>query len=149
MLLSPRFDERSRRLMVLASEEAARAGRSSVGSQDLFLAFLRAPDDLPGSTLSALGLDAERLRRSATWIRDLTVPEHETSAWGPDLKEALDGAIKRARSFRSNVVAPEHVLLGLLTDGSAVDLMLHAQGLSAAHVRHQLIARIGTARATD
>jgi hypothetical protein len=112
-----RFDERSRRVVVLAQEEARMLGHGHIGTEHLLLGLIHEESGGPATALTAAGvtLDAARAR-----VTELT----GTGGQAPTghilfthrAKRVLELALREALELRQSYIRPEHMLLGLIRE---------------------------------
>lgn len=138
-----RFSERSRRVLVLAQEEARLLRHRQIGVEHLLLGLLHDSDGFAARALESLGVSLEAARaRVAATPSDRSV----------ELQPPLTGAAKRvlARAHQVSLVMDEptvttrHLLLGLLdVDDASSSQLLGSFGVTTAHVRSALDALPG------
>jgi ATP-dependent Clp protease ATP-binding subunit ClpA len=143
------FTERVRKVLAMAREEAARLHHEYVGTEHILLGILREGEGVASAVLQSLGANLDGLRqrieeivqkgKAAQVIGDLP---YTTRA-----KKALEQAMSAARELKHNYVGTEHLLLGLLTDGtSPAAQVLREAGITLAPAREATLRILG---ATD
>ena len=123
------FTERARRAMVLAADEARSRRHEAIGPEHLLLGILREGACLDLEVLERIRAGPEMLRVEVE--RALCAmagsPARGEPVFSPELKAVLETAFKLRRRSDSALGA-EHLLLGLLADGSAAGRILRAAG---------------------
>jgi ATP-dependent Clp protease ATP-binding subunit ClpA len=125
--LFTRFSAEARQVVVEAQEQARELAHDHVGPEHLLLGVLRGGESSPAArVLHRLGLTSERARREveARLGRGDTRPTGQIP-FRPAAKQALEAALHEALSLEEDVVAPEHILLGIVADeaGAAAEII--------------------------
>lgn len=134
-----RFNQRARRVLSLAQEEAERLQHSYIGTEHMLLGLMREEGGIAGCVLRALGLEQARME---ALVEELTHPSPRTNANALDLfpgtKQVLELAVDEARRMGHHYIGTEHLLLGLVrqTDGVAIEV-LKRLGVRPEDVRRQ------------
>jgi ATP-dependent Clp protease ATP-binding subunit ClpA len=130
--MEKRFTSGALRVIEAAEEEARALRHGSVGSEHLLLGVVRSADGVAASVLSSLGvsLDAARAQVELMAGRGIEPPGFGQLPLTPQARQVLRLAVGHARRFKDSGVGTEHVLLGLIRDGTG----------GAVHV----LARLGT-----
>ncbi len=122
-----RFTERSRKVIILAREEAARLQHEYLGSEHLLLGLIREGGGVAVNVLQKLGVrvDDVRLemeRRVSRGSRKMTMAE---IPFTPRAKRVLELAIEEANAMNLNYIGTEHLLLGLIKEreGTAAHIL--------------------------
>ncbi len=141
-----RFNDRAKRVLALAQDEAVRLNHNYIGTEHLLLGLLREGEGVAARVLDSLRVDLSQLRRaveSTIGRGGATHPPSEITL-APEVKRAIDLAIDEARKLGHSHVGTEHLLLGIVrqSDGVAAKL-LGARGVDLDKVRDQVIATLG------
>ena len=141
---SHRFNERARRAIDLASEEARGFHHNYIGTEHLLLGLLREGDNLAAHVLVSLGLTLDDAR---AWVegrigRGDAGPSTAID-FTPRARKVLSLAIDETEKLGGGYVRTEHMLLGLIRDsgGMGVEMLDHFGVLAAA--RGQVFAHLG------
>jgi len=115
-----RFTERARRVIILAREEAGRFRHDFVGTEHVLLGLIRDGEGIATAVLQRLGLRLETVkaeveRALAGFPKTLTFGE---VPFTPQAKRVLELSIEEARQLGHNYIGTEHLLLGLMKEGS-------------------------------
>ena len=137
-----RFTAPAREAITAAQEEARGLGHDEVRTEHLVLSLIADPDARPARALAVLGLDAAAVRAE---ILDRVGPGSDTSEksppFAPGTKKALELALREGLQADTKIVAPEHVLLGVLREGEGLgSQVLAALGAGLDAVREALAA---------
>jgi ATP-dependent Clp protease ATP-binding subunit ClpC len=116
-----RFTDRSRRVVVLAQEEARLLGHNHIGTEHLLLGLIAEEESVAARTLRALGVTLDAARDQ---VRQVIGPGHQDPAshipFTPRAKKVLELSLREALSLKSGYIGTEHLLLGLITEGKGV-----------------------------
>ena len=143
-----RFTERSRRVILLAQEEAGQMNSGHVGTEHLLLGLARENEGVAAQVLVKMGVSLAKVR---TEIEGEVQPGSDTSSGEPKLtpkaKRVLELAADEARRMRHNYIGTEHLLLALLRekDGLAATV-LRRLGLNLEKARAQVMEYLGPDR---
>ena len=142
-----RFNDRAKRVLALAQDEAIRFNHNYIGPEHLLLGLVREGEGVAAKALNGLGVELSRTRREVENLigrgDDTTSPSEITLI--PRAKKVIELAIDESRLLGHSHVGTEHLLLGLVRedDGTSAGAILKAQGVDLATVRQKVIAMIG------
>ncbi len=116
-----RYDDRARLVFHFAREEGSKLGHAMIGPEHLLLGLMREGGNA-NRVLADFGATLEGLRRQ---VEDMVgrgdgLPRNETAAITPRARRVMELAGSEARSLGSNVIATEHILLGIIREGDGV-----------------------------
>ena len=136
------FTDEIRHTLQQAREEAATLRHGELAPEHLLLGIVRQPGSTCSALFRELGADPETLYRQTASVT--TSPE-EPESTGPDLpytpsaKKAIELAMSEARSLNHDYVGVEHLVLGLLREGSSpAATVLAGTGLTLSAAREAL-----------
>jgi ATP-dependent Clp protease ATP-binding subunit ClpA len=112
-----KFSERARRALQAAQEEAARLGHGQITADHLVLGVLRDPSAVARAVLGRLHVNLEELARTATSSAVNTTQE-ASSGLSATARTAIELAVDEARALNHHYVGTEHLLLGLVREGT-------------------------------
>lgn len=121
-----RFTERARQVITLAQEEARGFEHAEIGTGHLLLGLFRENDGVGARVLRECGAEEAAVR---TKVKDLYPKAQEGLSSGGMLRftaasqKALELGLREALSLGQNYVGTEHVLLGLVREGGASELL--------------------------
>jgi prophage maintenance system killer protein len=136
-----RFTDRARMVVVLAQDEARRLGHNYVGTEHLLLGLIGVGDGVAAKALEVMGVTGDAVRHRIEEL--ISCGQGAPSGhipFAPRAKRAmLECALWEARQLGHNYIGTEHLLLGLLREGSGVAAEVLADlGAHHASVRGQL-----------
>jgi ATP-dependent Clp protease ATP-binding subunit ClpA len=144
-----RFTDKARRSLVLAQVEAQNLNHHFIGTEHILLGLLAEGSGVAGVTLSELGLTLERVREVVG--ETIGQPSGESRGrppFTPRAKKVLELALREALGLGHNYIGTEHILLGLLREGSGVAAqVLIGDNIPLARAREAVLIRID--RATE
>lgn len=143
-----RFTERARRVVYYAQEEARGRGETEVSPADILIGLLAEPDGIAVRILKNLGVSPEQIRPK---LAQRTVPSDGKG--GNEMRlsrrsvRVIDRMYDERRRLRNKHVGEEHLLLGLLHDGSCVTgEILASFGVDIGKVRREVQTMQGEIR---
>jgi ATP-dependent Clp protease ATP-binding subunit ClpA len=147
-----RFNDRGKRVLALAQDEAIRLNHNYIGTEHLLLGLMLEGEGVAAHVLEQLGVDLSKVRTAVERIigrgDSTTSPSAITLA--PRTKKVIELAIDEARKLGHSHVGTEHLLLGLVREGEGVAAQaLQSVGVSLEKVRHQVIATLGQHPSAD
>src|SRR5437764_497968 len=141
-----RFNDRAKRVLALAQDEAIRFNHNYIGVEHLLLGLVREGEGVAARVLNSLGVELSRARTSVEFIigrGDATASPSEITL-SPRTKRVIELAIDEARKLGHSHVGTEHLLLGIVREGEGVASgVLDSLGIGLEKVRHQVIAALG------
>ncbi|HET6702365.1 MAG TPA: Clp protease N-terminal domain-containing protein, partial [Gemmatimonadaceae bacterium] len=141
-----RFNDRAKRVLALAQDEAIRFNHNYIGTEHLLLGLVREGEGVAARALDSLGVDLSQLRRSVESIigrGDSTKSPSEITL-APQTKQVINYAIEESRKLGHSHVGTEHLLLGIVRQGeSTAAKVLASAGVELEKVRHQVIVALG------
>jgi ATP-dependent Clp protease ATP-binding subunit ClpC len=116
-----RFSEPSRRVVVLAQEQARALDHNYIGTEHLLLGLLTNAGSIAASILEGAGVSYEPVRRDVEERigRGGSAPAGHIP-FTPRAKKSLERALRAALDASSNEIRSPHVLLGVLHDRNGV-----------------------------
>ena len=140
-----RFNQRARRVLQIANEEAERLSHNYIGTEHLLLGLVKEENGIAGRVLREMGAKPDRVaemveRMTGTGRRSSSVGKLELT---PRTKQVLEFAVEEARKLSHNYIGTEHLLLGLIrhADGVAIDV-LRQLGLTPDRIRRETLRAI-------
>jgi ATP-dependent Clp protease ATP-binding subunit ClpC len=141
------FTDRSRKVLQLAREEAARLHHEYIGTEHILLGLLREGGGVAAAALTNLKVDLEEITQK---IEETVKKGKATATAGPDLpytsraKKVLEFAMAEARELSASYVGTEHLLLGIYREekGIAAQVLIQA-GVSFEMARGETLRLLG------
>ncbi|HEV7762008.1 MAG TPA: Clp protease N-terminal domain-containing protein [Acidimicrobiales bacterium] len=139
-----RFTDRSRRLVVLAQEEARLLHHDYIGTEHLLLGLLAKSEGLAARALVSCDVHLDAARAEVVEIvgRGASPPSGHIP-FTERAKATLERSLRESLQLGHNYIGTEHILLGLLADSSAVAVrVLDNLRIEPARVRERLLQLI-------
>lgn len=145
-----RFTDDAQRVLSLAQEAALELGHDYVGTEHVLIGLTNVKNGVAAKALEELGLVTEDIFEA--------VEEHvgrgnkkATSIYmTPRVKHVLELAIQVANQMNHNYVGTEHILLGLLSDGSGVAVaILRAMNIRSNDVVEAIRSILGSNKGSN
>src|SRR5215472_10682565 len=136
-----RFSQRARRVVVLAQEEARILNHNYIGTEHILLGLIREGEGLAARALESLGISLGAVRQQVEQIigRGQQAPSGHVP-FTPRAKKVLELSLREAKALGHNYIGPEHILLGLIREGSGVAAQVLVKlGADLNRVRHQVV----------
>ncbi len=139
-----RFTDQSRRVVVLAQEEARRLDHNYIGTEHLLLGMLREERGEAARALARAEIttDAVRGRIEALVGRGETAPSGHIP-FTPSAKESLELSLREALKLGHQYIGTGHLLLGLTRVGNDTGVQILGElGTDLAQLRARVITEI-------
>src|SRR5687767_5624644 len=141
-----RFNDRAKRVLALAQDEAIRFNHNYIRTEHLLMELMRESEGVAARVMDSLGVDLSHVRTSveATIGRGDTTKSPSEITLAPQTKQVINYAIDEARLLGHSHVGTEHLLLGIVRQGeSPAAKILASLGVELENVRHATIAALG------
>ncbi len=140
-----RFTEKANKVMVLAWEEANRLGHNYVGTELILLGLIGEGTGVAAKVLKSRGvnlrdarIEVEKIIGRGSGFVAVDIP------FTPRAKRVLELSLEEARQLGHNYIGTEHLLLGLIGEGTGVGArVLENLGVDLSKVRTQVIRMLG------
>ncbi|HEY3217878.1 MAG TPA: Clp protease N-terminal domain-containing protein [Candidatus Limnocylindria bacterium] len=140
-----RFNDRAKRVLALAQDEAIRFNHNYMGPEHLLLGLVREGEGVAARVLKRLGVELSTVRGEvvkAIGRGESTASPSEITLI-PRTKRVIEFAIDESRLLGHSHVGTEHLLLGLVRDdGSIACGILKSHGATLEKIRAQVIAML-------
>src|SRR5712691_4969110 len=141
-----RFNDRAKRVLALAQDEAIRFNHNYIGTEHLLLGLVREGEGVAARVLDSLGVELSKARTAVEFIvgrGDSTTSPSEITL-SPRTKTVIALGIDEARKLGHSHVGTEHLLLGLVREGQSVGAgVIESLGVSLEQIRHRVIEVLG------
>jgi ATP-dependent Clp protease ATP-binding subunit ClpC len=144
-----RFTDRSRRVVVLAQEEARMLDHDYIGTEHILLALIGAGGGVAAQALESLGVTEETARQQVEEItgRGQAGPVRGHIPFTPRAKKILQLSLREAIALGHGFIGTEHILLGLVREDDGVAIrVLSGLGVDPDRVRQQVIQLVSARR---
>ncbi|MEP7076248.1 MAG: ATP-dependent Clp protease ATP-binding subunit, partial [Acidobacteriota bacterium] len=137
-----RYSERSRRVIFFARYEALQYGSSVISPEHILLGLMREDKTIAARFIPLRHeLTVDKVRREIEdriVVRD-RMPQSSDLHLASETKRVLFYANEESRQLRSRLVAPEHILLGLVSDERSIAAEILLQhGVRAQDIRNEM-----------
>src|SRR5262245_102673 len=142
-----RFNDRARRVVVLAQEQARVLNHNYIGTEHFLLGLILEGEGVGARALESLGVSLEDVRQQ---VEDL-LGRGQQAATGhipftPRAKKVLELSLREALQLGHNYIGSEHLLLGLIREGESVAAQILAKlGADLSRVRQQVVQLVSGA----
>ncbi len=145
-----RFTERSRRVVVLAQEEARMLDHNYIGTEHLLLGLIHEGDGLAAQAIESTGLTLEAARAEVERMigRGASAPSGHIP-FTPRAKKVLELALREALALKKSYIGPEHILLGLIREGDGVGAQILERLAAPLPVLRAQVIELAAAEATE
>jgi ATP-dependent Clp protease ATP-binding subunit ClpC len=146
-----RFTKRARRVVVLAQEEARMLDHNYIGTEHLLLGLIHEGEGVAARALESLGISLQVLRQQVEEIigRGQEAPSGHIP-FTPRAKKVLELSLREAKQLGHDYIGTEHILLGLIREGSGVAAQVLVKlGADLNRVRQQVIQLLQDYQAED
>ena len=116
-----RFTEKAIKVIMLAQEEARRLGHNFVGTEQILLGLIGEGTGVAAKVLKSLGvnlkdsrIEVEKIIGRGSGFVAVEIP------FTPRAKRVLELSLEAARQLGHNYIGTEHLLLGLIGEGTGV-----------------------------
>jgi ATP-dependent Clp protease ATP-binding subunit ClpC len=136
-----RFTDRSRRVVVLAQEEARMLNHNYIGTEHILLGLVHEGEGVAARALDSMSITLESIRRE---VQD-AIGQGQAAPTGhipftPRAKKVLELSLREALQLGHNYIGTEHILLGLIREGEGVAAqVLEKLGVDLDRVRQAVI----------
>jgi ATP-dependent Clp protease ATP-binding subunit ClpA len=140
-MMFERFNNKARRVVVLAQEDARLLDHNYIGTEHLLLGLLHDEEEIPFQVLAELGLTLFPAREAVEALigRGTESPPGHIP-FTPRAKKVLELSLREALQLGHNYIGTEHILLGLIREGEGVAAkVIVGAGIDLAAVRQGVI----------
>lgn len=116
-----RFTEKAQNALNYAHDYASSFGHNYVGSEHILLGLIKEHDGVASKILQSQGINEENVEKRVQLLVGVNPPiSQEQITLTPRVKRILELSFNEARRMGYNYVGTEHLLLGLIREGSSV-----------------------------
>jgi ATP-dependent Clp protease ATP-binding subunit ClpA len=146
------FNDRAKRVLALAQDEAIRFNHNYIGTEHLLLGLVREGEGLAARVLSSRGVELSKVRTAVEFIvgrGDATKSPSEITL-SPRTKRVIEIAVAEAQRLGHGNVGTEHLLLGLVVEGEGIATgVIESLGIRLEHLRVILLSEMTGAHITS
>jgi ATP-dependent Clp protease ATP-binding subunit ClpC len=135
------FTERSQKAFYDSAEEAQKLGHNYVGTEHILLGIIREGGNA-SKVLREMGVTEDRVRESIIQIEGKGDPNPNAKEvpLTPRTKRLIEVARAEARNLNHNFVAPEHILLAIISEAEGVAIVIIQRlGVDFTKLRSEII----------
>ena len=145
-----RFTDDAQRVLSLAQEAALELGHDYVGTEHVLIGLTKVKNGVAAKALEELGLVTEDIFEAVEQHVGLGNKKATSIYMTPRVKHVLELAIQVANHMNHNYVGTEHILLGLLSDGSGVAVaILRAMNIRSNDVVEAIRSILGSNKGSN
>ncbi|MDD5015340.1 MAG: Clp protease N-terminal domain-containing protein, partial [Atribacterota bacterium] len=116
-----RYTEKAKKVVMIAQEEAINLSHDYIGTEHILIGLLKEEEGVASQVLKQLGLNVDKVIEEVE--RLVGKGEYQQIgeiAFTPRAKKILELASQEASQLKNNYIDTEHILLGLIKEGSGV-----------------------------
>ena len=145
-----RFTDDAQRVLSLAQEAALELGHDYVGTEHVLIGLTKVKNGVAAKALEELGLVTEDIFEAVEEHVERGNKKATSIYMTPRVKHVLELAIQVANQMNHNYVGTEHILLGLLSDGSGVAVaILRAMNIRSNDVVEAIRSILGSNKGSN
>lgn len=145
-----RFTDDAQRVLSLAQEAALELGHDYVGTEHVLIGLTKVKNGVAAKALEELGLVTEDIFEAVEEHVGRANKKATSIYMTPRVKHVLELAIQVANQMNHNYVGTEHILLGLLSDGSGVAVaILRAMNIRSNDVVEAIRSILGSNKGSN
>ncbi|MBP8718248.1 MAG: ATP-dependent Clp protease ATP-binding subunit [Candidatus Atribacteria bacterium] len=136
-----RYTEKVRKVIMMAQEEAINLNHNYIGTEHILVGLVKESEGIAGKILRELGVEPERVIEAIKKIVGRgKYQEVSEITFTPRAKKVLELASQEASRLGQNYIGTEHILLGLIKEGSGVATrILTEMGLDMENIYTQVM----------
>ncbi|MBE3126757.1 MAG: ATP-dependent Clp protease ATP-binding subunit [Candidatus Atribacteria bacterium] len=122
-----RYTEKAKRAIMIAQEEAINLNHDYIGTEHILIGLIKEEEGVASQVLRQLGVNVDKVVEEVE--RLVGKGEYQQVgeiAFTPRAKKVLELASQEASQLKNNYIGTEHILLGLLKEGSGVAVRILA-----------------------
>jgi len=122
-----RYTEKAKRAIMIAQEEAIKLSHDYIGTEHILIGLIKEEEGVASQVLGQLGVNVEKVVEEVE--RLVGKGEYQQVgeiAFTPRAKKILELASQEASQLKNNYIGTEHILLGLIKEGSGVAVRILA-----------------------
>lgn len=122
-----RYTEKAKRAIMIAQEEAINLNHDYIGTEHILIGLIKEEEGVASQVLRQLGVNVDKVVEEVE--RLVGKGEYQQVgeiAFTPRAKKILELASQEASQLKNNYIGTEHILLGLIKEGSGVAVRILA-----------------------
>ncbi len=122
-----RYTEKAKKAIMIAQEEAINFNHDYIGTEHILIGLVKEEDEVASQVLKELGVDADKVVEEVERLVGRGEYQQVSEiAFTPRAKKVLELASQEASQLKHNYIGTEHILLGLIKEGSGVAIRILA-----------------------
>lgn len=116
-----RYTEKAKKAIMIAQEEAVNLNHDYIGTEHILIGLIKEEEGIASQVLKQLGVNVDKVVEEVE--RLVGKGEYQQVgevAFTPRAKKVLELASQEASQLKNNYIGTEHILLGLIKEGSGV-----------------------------
>lgn len=136
-----RYTEKAKKAIMIAQEEAVNLNHDYIGTEHILIGLLKEEEGVASQVLKQLGVHVDKVVEEVERL----VEKGEYQQVGevtftPRAKKVLELASQEASQLKNNYIGTEHILLGLIKEGSGIAVrILTDSGISLDNVYSEIM----------
>ena len=126
-IMFKRYTEKAKRAIMIAQEEAINLNHEYIGTEHILIGLIKEEEGVASQVLRQLGVNIDKVVEEVE--RLVGKGEYQQVgeiAFTPRAKKILELASQEASQLKNNYIGTEHILLGLIKEGSGVAVRILA-----------------------
>ena len=126
-IMFKRYTEKAKRAIMIAQEEAINLNHDYIGTEHILIGLIKEEEGVASQVLRQLGVNVDKVVEEVE--RLVGKGEYQQVgeiAFTPRAKKVLELASQEASQLKNNYIGTEHILLGLIKEGSGVAVRILA-----------------------
>lgn len=126
-IMFKRYTEKAKRAIMIAQEEAINLNHDYIGTEHILIGLIKEEEGVASQVLRQLGANADKVVEEVE--RLVGKGEYQQAGeitFTPRAKKILELASQEASQLKNNYIGTEHILLGLIKEGSGVAVRILA-----------------------
>jgi len=126
-IMFKRYTEKAKRAIMIAQEEAINLNHDYIGTEHILIGLIKEEEGVASQVLRQLGVNVDKVVEEVE--RLVGKGEYQQVgeiAFTPRAKKILELASQEASQLKNNYIGTEHILLGLIKEGSGVAVRILA-----------------------
>ena len=116
-----RYTEKAKRAIMIAQEEAINLNHDYIGTEHILIGLIKEEEGVASQVLRQLGVNVDKVVEEVErLVGKGGYQQVGEIAFTPRAKKVLELASQEASQLKNNYIGTEHILLGLLKEGSGV-----------------------------
>jgi ATP-dependent Clp protease ATP-binding subunit ClpC len=116
-----RYTEKAKKVVMIAQEEAINLNHDYIGTEHILIGLIKEEEGVASQVLTQLGLNIDKvIEEVERLVGKGEYKQIGEIAFTPRAKKILELASQEASQLKNNYIDTEHILLGLIKEGSGV-----------------------------